>query len=96
LLENQPVSACVQITVKGRVQGVYFRAYTQKQAIKLNLNGFVRNLPNGNVEIVACGDASALQSLVSWCHKGPLLAKVNEVIVTESAEIEVFAGFEIR
>lgn len=87
---------CVHIIVTGRVQGVYFRAYTQKQAVKLNLNGFVRNLPNGNVEIVACGDASALQNLLAWCHKGPLLARVNEVIVTESSETESFSGFEIR
>ena len=90
------MSACVQITVKGRVQGVYFRAYTQKQAVKFNLKGFVRNLPNGDVEILACGDDSSLQNLVSWCHKGPLFAKVNEVIVKASTKMEAFTEFEIR
>lgn len=90
------MSVCLHITVKGRVQGVYFRAYTQKQAVKLNLKGFVRNLPNGDVEIVACGDESALQNLVSWCHKGPLFAKVNEVIVTAPTKPEAFTEFEIR
>jgi acylphosphatase len=90
------VNVCLHITVKGRVQGVYFRAYTQKQAVKFNLKGFVRNLPNGDVEILACGDESALQNLVSWCHKGPLFAKVNEVIVTASSKLEVFTEFEIR
>ena len=87
---------CVHIIVKGRVQGVYFRAYTQKQAVKLNLNGFVRNLPTGEVEIVACGDGSDLHTLISWCHKGPLLAKVSEVLVTESTKTEAFTEFEIR
>lgn len=86
----------IHIVVKGRVQGVYFRAYTQKQAVKLNLSGFVRNLADGNVEIVACGEASSLQSLVSWCHKGPLLAKVTEVIVSKHHNDEGFIDFEIR
>jgi len=87
---------CSHIIVKGRVQGVYFRAYTQKQAIKHNLNGFVRNLANGDVEIVAEGDKADLQALVAWCHKGPLLARVSQVIATPHQSDEVFEGFEIR
>ncbi|WFP48874.1 acylphosphatase [Methylomonas sp. EFPC3] len=87
---------CVHIIVKGRVQGVYFRAYTQKQAVKLNLSGFVRNLADGSVEIVASGHSEELQKLVAWCHRGPLLAKVGEVTVTPHHSDEHFAGFEIR
>ncbi len=87
---------CLHIIVKGKVQGVYFRAYTQKQAIKHNVNGFVRNLTNGDVEIVAEGDDTALQALVSWCHKGPLLARVRQVITSPYQAGEVFEGFEIR
>ena len=87
---------CAHIIVKGRVQGVYFRAFTQKQAIKHNLNGFVRNLSNGDVEIMAYGEAEALQALIIWCHKGPLLAKVSEVVVTESVADESFSHFEIH
>lgn len=86
----------LHIIVKGRVQGVYFRAYTQKEAIKRHLRGFVRNLTNGDVEIVACGDSDALQQLVAWCHKGPLLAKVTGVIVEPSDNQETFGTFEIR
>ena len=90
------MNACLHIIVKGRVQGVYFRAYTQKQAVKLNINGFVRNLANGDVEIVACGDADALAQLVSWCHKGPMMAKVSQVITTQHPIQEMFEAFEIR
>ncbi len=90
------MNASLHIIVKGRVQGVYFRAYTQKQAVKLNLSGFVRNLGNGDVEIVAHGENQALQQLVTWCHKGPILAKVKEVIATPHHSSELFEAFEIR
>lgn len=87
---------CLHIIVKGRVQGVYFRAFTQKQAVKLGLTGFVRNLANGDVEIVASGAHAALQQLVSWCHNGPVLAKVSEVVATAHGNDEFFQRFEIR
>lgn len=87
---------CLHIIVKGRVQGVYFRFYTQKQAVKLNLKGFVRNLPNGNVEILACGNQTDLQQLTRWCHKGPILAKVDSVIATPTSCNDIFETFEIR
>jgi len=90
------MSECLHIIVKGKVQGVYFRAFTQKQAAKLNVNGFVRNLPNGDVEIVAEGEKVAVQGLVAWCHKGPLLARVRQVIANTHRAGEVFEGFEIR
>jgi len=90
------MSECLHIIVKGRVQGVYFRAYTQKQAVKLNVKGFVRNLADGSVEIVATGHPEDLQKLLAWCHKGPMLAKVSEVIVSSHAASEHFELFEIR
>jgi acylphosphatase len=90
------MTECLHIVVKGRVQGVCFRVYTQKQADKLNLGGFVRNLANGDVEIVASGESIALQKLLAWCHKGPMLAKVTEVRANPIANHEDFAGFEIR
>lgn len=89
------MSECLHIIVKGRVQGVYFRAFTQKQAIKLKLRGYVRNLADGDVEIVASGEHESLQALVAWCHKGPLLAKVSTVQVSEYP-LGDFDGFEIR
>ncbi|MDT4289120.1 acylphosphatase [Methylomonas sp. MO1] len=90
------MSECLHIIVKGRVQGVYFRAYTQKQAVKLNIKGFVRNLADGSVEIVASGHAEELQKLVAWCHKGPILAKVSEVIANTYDAGEHFEVFEVR
>jgi len=90
------MSECVHIIVKGRVQGVYFRAFTQKQAVKLNLKGFVRNLADGSVEIVACGHSADMHKLLVWCHKGPFLAKVGEVLVNPYQVYEHFEVFEIR
>jgi acylphosphatase len=89
------MSETLHIIVKGRVQGVYFRANTQKQASKFNLKGLVRNLPDNSVEIIAQGDSDALQQLITWCHKGPLLAKVSEVIVNPHYDQCEFSAFEI-
>ena len=90
------MSHSLHIVVKGRVQGVYFRVYTQKQATKLNVRGYVRNLENGDVELLAKGHPATLEQLLAWCHKGPVLAKVKQVIVTETVSHEEFSGFEIR
>jgi acylphosphatase len=90
------VSSALHIKVKGRVQGVGFRASTQKQALKLRLSGFVRNLPDGDVEIVALGDHEAVQQLAAWCHKGPVFAKVTEVIVNPHDLVEIYEDFQVR
>jgi len=92
------MNRCLHITVRGRVQGVSFRFHTQKQAIKLNIRGFVRNLAEGDVEIVACGEPGALQQLVAWCHSGPTPARVSAVIVNPNPHHggEFLNGFEIR
>ncbi len=87
---------CLHIVVKGRVQGVYFRANTQKQAHKLGVMGWVRNLPDGNVELVASGETEAVRQLVAWCHKGPMLARVSAVSVSPVNDSQAFDGFEIR
>ncbi len=89
------MNECLQIIVSGRVQGVYFRAFCQKQANRLNLSGYAKNLPDGDVEIIACGESSQLQQLLKWCHKGPLLAKVKRVKTTKWIPEEPFSGFEI-
>ena len=75
------------IIVGGRVQGVFFRASTVEVAKSLGLTGWVRNNPDGTVEINAEGDEDRLKDLVKWCHKGPKHAKVSDVGVT-------WAGFE--
>ena len=86
----------VNIVVSGKVQGVYFRAATQKQAEKLGVKGWVRNLATGDVEIEALGTSSAIEELIRWCHKGSTFARVKQVQVIELGEGEEFAGFEIR
>ncbi len=86
----------VRMLVSGRVQGVCFRAATQQQAKKLSLTGYARNLPDGRVEIVAEGPDSDLQKLQDWSHKGPLMARVENVITDEIAMTEPFSDFEIK
>jgi len=86
----------VHLFVAGRVQGVFFRAYTQARARELGLVGYVRNLPDGRVEIVAEGEEEALRKLVSFSHQGPPLAQVTGVKERWEPPTGEFADFEIR
>lgn len=70
--------------VSGRVQGVSFRANTARQAHALGIRGYARNLPDGRVEVLACGPGEALEKLIEWLHRGPLLARVDSVQVEEA------------
>ncbi len=85
----------VHILVKGRVQGVAFRAYTQIEAKSLNLSGYVRNLSDGSVEILAEGKTESLEKLVLWAHKGPPVSIVEEVIEKFSSVTGEFSDFDI-
>lgn len=69
----------VRLIVHGRVQGVFFRANTQREAQRLGLSGWVRNLPDGSVEAVAEGERPILEELIAWCRRGPEHALVEEV-----------------
>jgi len=71
--------ACTRFVVSGRVQGVFFRASTRDEALRLGLTGHARNLPDGTVEVVACGDDAALAQLGRWLEIGPPLAQVSHV-----------------
>lgn len=86
----------IHLIISGRVQGVYFRAFTKKQAIKHGVTGIVSNKDNGTVEITAQAEQESLDLLINWCHKGPLLAKVKSVIINEYPTAENFSLFEIR
>ena len=68
--------------VHGIVQGVSFRYYTRRQAVSLGLQGYVRNLPNGTVEVHAEGDEALLAELASWLEQGPSYARVERVDLT--------------
>ncbi len=85
----------VHITVSGRVQGVFFRANTVDVARRLGLVGFVRNLPDGRVEVVAEGEEEKLRELIAWCHQGPPLARVAEVKVRWETPTGEFTDFRI-
>ena len=73
----------VRCIVSGRVQGVYFRASTVAEAERLQLRGWARNLDDGTVEVVACGDAAAVSRLAGWLWHGPPAARVVGVSVAE-------------
>ena len=85
----------LNITVRGRVQGVWFRASARDEAQRLGINGFVKNLPDGNVYLEAEADEATLAQLLAWLEQGPPLARVERLEVDEG-EIRSLAGFEIR
>lgn len=86
---------CVRCLVRGRVQGVAFRAATMAMAQGLQITGWVKNRPDGSVETLACGDDAALQSFQEWLHKGPRYAIVTEVRCA-SQPWEDFSEFRIE
>ncbi len=70
---------CLRCRVSGRVQGVWYRGSTQHKARELGLTGYARNLPDGSVEVLACGEAGAVQTLADWLRQGPPAARVSDV-----------------
>lgn len=84
------------ITVRGKVQGVFFRASTRDKARELNLTGFVRNQSDGSVYLEASGNEDQLNKLVAWCKVGPKSARVDQVEVTQLDSAISFDSFEIR
>ena len=82
--------------IEGRVQGVFFRTSTLDQAIRLGLKGWVRNCPDGSVEIVAEGERKKIDNLVDWCHHGPPGAHVHHVGLQWEEPQDEFHDFRIR
>lgn len=82
------------ISVKGKVQGVFYRATTKEKARELGLKGFVKNMADGSVYLEAQGEPAALEQLVEWCNKGPKKAVVEEVS-KEEGPLKNFDGFEV-
>ena len=73
------MKVCVRCLVSGRVQGVFFRASARAKALELGVTGWARNLPDGRVEVLACGAEQALAALRDWLWAGPPQARVSEV-----------------
>ncbi|MGN6514082.1 MAG: acylphosphatase [Lysobacteraceae bacterium] len=71
--------AAARFFVSGRVQGVAFRAHAREEALRHGLRGYARNLVDGRVEVVACGEGDAIEALAAWLRRGPLLARVDDV-----------------
>jgi acylphosphatase len=84
-----------EATVKGRVQGVWFRNFTYNEARQLGLTGEVRNLPDGNVRVIAEGEKQALNALIKKLHEGPPLAHVREVNVNWENFLDQYNSFEV-
>ena len=81
--------------VSGRVQGVWFRQSTKEQALSLGLKGWVRNLNDGRVEVLAAGEEKAVRQLEAWLAKGPELANVAEVISDFSEPEPTLTEFDV-
>ena len=73
----------MRCVVAGRVQGVYYRAATSEEAARLKLDGWVKNLADGRVEVVAAGEPRAVAALARWLWKGPPAARVDAVHIEE-------------
>lgn len=85
----------LKLIICGHVQGVSYRWWAKKTAIKLRLKGYAKNLPNGNVEIVVVGDEDKLEIFVGKCWEGPELADVQNIF-KENIETKTFKHFDIR
>jgi acylphosphatase len=88
-------TGAVHLFARGRVQGVFFRASTQKTAEGLGLTGWVKNCSDGSVEIHAEGDKVKLEELIEWCQQGPPSASVSDIDV-DWVDAEGFSSFDVR
>lgn len=94
-LLSSPMLKQVNVKITGRVQGVFFRSRTQEEAGKLGIKGWVRNTPDGKVEIVAQADDKKLEEFLEWCRKGPSHAKVDQVKIKWQEISEEFPDFRV-
>lgn len=86
---------CKRFFVSGRVQGVFFRGSTAKEAVSLGISGSAVNLADGRVEVLAMGQSAAVDKLAAWLQHGPQWARVDDVqsIVEDASATQVLAGF---
>ena len=88
-------SVRVHLIIEGRVQGVWFRESTRRQALRMGVTGWVRNRPDGTVEVAAEGEESRVRALVDWCGEGPPAARVTRVQQRPAEWRGEFDAFEI-
>ena len=82
------------LRIHGRVQGVWFRESMRVEAERLHVTGWVRNTPDGKVEAVVQGPTEAVKAMIAWAHKGPPMARVDRVEISEAGG--EYSGFEKR
>ena len=85
----------VHLVIKGKVQGVYYRASAKEKANELGIKGWIKNAPGGQVEVMAAGNKEELEKFIGWCRRGPKHAEVSDIIVTTREEQD-FSDFTIK
>ena len=86
----------LHVYISGRVQGVFFRAETQRAAKGFNLTGWVRNMADGRVEALFEGEDKNVDNMLAWCHIGPPAARVENVLTEEEPYTGEFRNFNIK
>ena len=87
---------CVNIIVSGIVQGVFFRAAALRKAKHIGVTGWVKNLPDGRVELMVEGEEILVNQMIVWCKKGPMGAKVENVDIEVLPYLGELSNFKIR
>ena len=85
----------IHLIIEGRVQGVWFRDSTRREAITLGISGWVKNRRDGGVEVVGEGPEDRIRKLVAWCQHGPTAAQVSRVLETSEEWRGEFSSFDI-
>ncbi len=85
-----------EIKITGRVQGVGFRYFVQKKAEESNINGWVKNMPDGSVVVMAQGDETDMNAFIDYLRIGPTMAKVHHVSKNKMPELEQFSSFQVK
>lgn len=93
--QQRETRVCYRCRVGGRVQGVFFRASTREQAMRLGVSGYARNLADGRVEVMACGEPAAVAQLRDWLRMGPPMAAVTGV-ACEPLDYQPMTGFAVE
>lgn len=86
----------MHLYIRGRVQGVFYRASARQEAVRLGLTGWARNCPDGSVELVAQGPRPLCEELLRFCHEGPPGARVDEIDVSWGEPSTEYVDFTIR
>lgn len=90
------MNTCKLCLVSGRVQGVFYRASAMRRAAELGVTGYAKNLSDGRVEVLICGEQQAVDALIEWLWEGPPAARVEKVAVSDADVGEVPASFSAQ